>query len=438
MQNSRCLGAILLAFWACVICFTTLASSRVAATDVDKEYILVTFSNNAAAVQRRVGSSLKIYSNSGYRRSAAVRYLKSQIAKDYPLQVIEDWPIHVLNIDCVVYEVLQNDSEALLTALAKDSRIESVQRMQYFQLQAVDIQNQYNDPYFNLQKGWHESMSWQTHRISTGVNVDVAVIDTAVDVSHPDINSAVKNSKRFVNPKLSSMGDPHGTAVAGVIAAKPDNRIGIVGVAPGVNIHALEACWRTAAGNSCNSFTLAKALSWAIERDIDIINLSLAGPEDALLHRLIRVAVDKDTVVIAASSDRPSLSFPASVDGVVAVKMAENVNKNTAGPEKKYIYAPGENIVTTVPGPSYDFISGSSLAAAHVSGIVALLMAYQPALNANQIQEQLLTKIRHVKHKHAAYHVVDACAVLVGGRDHPKSSRMQECESQGYVSNRAE
>lgn len=142
------------------------------------------------------------------------------------------------------------------------------------------------------------------------------------------------------------------------------------------------ACWAAAepgGGARCNSFTLAKALVAAIAADADVINLSLGGPADALLQQLAEHAMKRGAIVVAAVPPSGKLDgFPISVPGVLVVDGAEQRT-----PRAGVLAAPARDVLTLVPGGHYDFASGSSLAAAHVSGAVALLRELGPALRAD-------------------------------------------------------
>jgi subtilisin family serine protease len=155
--------------------------------------------------------------------------------------------------------------------------------------------------------------------------------------------------------------------VAGVIAAVQDNQIGIVGVAPDARLMALRACWQDAVATLCDTLSLAKAVHYAVDHSAQVINLSLAGPPDMLLGRLIDVALARGIVVVSAVD--PNLAgggFPASHKGVVAVTLS---GSSAAGA----VAAPGRDIPTTEPGGRWGLVNGSSYSAAHVSGLFALM-----------------------------------------------------------------
>ncbi|HEX7027704.1 MAG TPA: S8 family serine peptidase, partial [Gammaproteobacteria bacterium] len=198
------------------------------------------------------------------------------------------------------------------------------------------------------------------------------------------------------------------------------------GVAPDTRLFSLEACWSAAdAPAVCDSFTLAKAMSWAIREGLEVINLSLAGPEDPLLGRLIEAALNRGISVVAADDAREGLSFPASVPGVIAVRAAENYDDSAR--QTGIFYAPGRDVMTTVPRGAYDFVSGSSMAAAHVSGLVALVRAYDPSLSGDGIQTLLRqTFSAEQRNRQSPVHVsIDACSLLLAAG--PKRNGVDNC-----------
>jgi subtilisin family serine protease len=151
-----------------------------------------------------------------------------------------------------------------------------------------------------------------------------------------------------------------------------------------------KACWYPPAphaGASCNTFTLAKALAGIIDNtDARIVNLSLGGPKDPLLNMLLAKLLNQGRIVITAMPpDGVADGFPDNAPGVIVVR----VSGASAAPPG-VLSAPGSDILTTQPGGVYDFTSGSSMAAAHVSGIVALLLSLAPTLDARTVHDLLL------------------------------------------------
>jgi len=163
--------------------------------------------------------------------------------------------------------------------------------------------------------------------------------------------------------------EQHGTAVAGIIAAKADNHLGIAGVAPGARLIGLRACWQARAATECDTLSLAKALYYAVDSHADVINLSLSGPDAKLLREILKIAYARGVAVVAAFDPKqPDGGFPASVPGVIAVSDAP-----VPRARGDVYVAPGRGVPTTEPGGRWFLVNGSSFAAAHVSGLVALL-----------------------------------------------------------------
>jgi subtilisin family serine protease len=311
--------------------------------------------------------------------------LSAALAKHYGLQQSASWPIALLDVHCLVYELPAHaDEQRLLASLRRDSRVESAQPLLSFETAA----DPYNDPYAKLQRNLLQMGVAQAQTLSRGAGVRVAVIDTGVQTDHPDLMPTV-SSRNFVdNDERSFRADAHGTAVAGVIAAVSDNGIGIAGIAPDVSLLAYKACWRAAASGVravCNTFTLAQALAAAIEAHADIINLSLDGPSDPLLSRLIRRALDAGIIVVGAvPSDGSRDAFPTGIAGVIAADAIENQHLSPG-----VVQAPGREVVSLAPEGHYDFYSGSSLATAEITGIIALLRSERTHLTAPQAQALL-------------------------------------------------
>ena len=333
------------------------------------------------------------------------------LAEEHGLRRIDDWPMRSLAVQCFVFEPPPGaDIDALVARLAADPRVESAQRMNRFELQTSRGTARENDPYRRLQRSLDELEVTEAHRWSTGRGVRIAVIDTGVDVGHPELEGQVAESRDFVGG--GATGDRHGTAVAGVIASRAGNRLGIVGVAPGARVLALRACeQRQAAGKgSCTTFDLARAIDYAIGAEADVVNLSLGGPRDALIERLLARAIARDAVVIAAAGEGGA-SFPAAMEGVIAV------SGERSQPAPQALSAPGVDVLSLAPPDGYDYFSGSSMAAAQVSGVVALLLEPAPKLRAPEIRGLLArTARRSAAVGDDTRLQVDACAALAALR----------------------
>lgn len=329
------------------------------------------------------------YNNSGWSERIA-----RQLAERYHIQFVAQWPVTELGVSCVVYQVPETlPLQEVMTSLQHDPDVSLVEPMHSFEVlssqQSMD--KPHNDPYLKLQAGFQSLGINELHKKSTGQGIRIALIDTGVDIDHPDLKGQISYFENMA-PETSDpdFAEIHGTAVAGVLSARPNNRIGIAGIAPEAEILALRACWPKKSGAlaaRCNSFTLALALNQAIRLDSHIINLSLSGPEDPLLKLLIEKALSKGIVVIAATPGKDqNASFPASLPGVIPV--AQEGKNNQPG----IVAAPGQDILTTVPREGYDFMSGSSFATPHVAGVIALLLQLHPDRQVSGLKQQLIAE----------------------------------------------
>ena len=331
-----------------------------------------------------------------------------RLAEDYQLRRVEHWPMSSLGVHCIVFEA-PGDAliETLVARLAADPRVESAQRMNQFELHATAAVGPWNDPHRQLQRSLDELGVTEVHRWSTGQGVRIAMIDTGVAAAHPELAGQLAEQRDFMGGR--NAGDRHGTAVAGIIAAKAGNQEGIVGIAPRAKLLAFRACkQREADGRgSCTTFNLARALDYAIGADPDVLNLSLGGPSDRLIERLLLQAIKRNIVVIAAAG-KGDASFPSSLDGVIAV------SADAATPSTMTLFAPGTDVLSLAPPDGYDYFSGNSVAAAQVSGIVALLRERGPGLRSSEVRGILLRTAmagRSLAGEPAA-RVLSACAAL--------------------------
>ncbi|MBB2173097.1 S8 family serine peptidase [Gluconacetobacter asukensis] len=305
---------------------------------------------------------------------AAQRRRAEDIAHRYGLAFVGNgWQMPLLGVDCYVMQVGPGDTvETAIKRISDDSNVLWSQAMHLYRAEASPSPI-VNDPLADLQP---VTTAWNLtalHRVATGRGVVVAVVDSRVQLDHPDLAGQFVSSENFVDTD-NGPAETHGTGVAGVIAAKAGNAIGIAGVAPRAKLMALRACWQTDATKQtaptvCDSLSLAKALQYAIEHSADVINLSLSGPPDRLLANLIDIAAHRGIVIVAAYDPTlPQGGFPASAPDVIPV----DIDSASTAPSGVYL-APGEDVPTTQPGGQWALAHGSSYAAAHVSGLVALL-----------------------------------------------------------------
>ncbi|HET7592339.1 MAG TPA: S8 family serine peptidase [Rhodanobacteraceae bacterium] len=372
----------------------TVPAKGAAALDARRDIVLAV-ADPLAPPAMHAGSSLlgyvpaSHYGGAGMRAALTLTALKQR----YGWRELEGWPIKSLGLYCIVLEPPGGaDRAALLKQLAADDRVRLAEPLRSFSVYSgtAPAPHQYNDPYVDLERGFIDTAAARAHDWSQGKGVDVAVVDTGADTTHPDLHGQIRGAYNEVDEDAGAFnGDHHGTEVAGIIAAIANNHVGIVGMAPKATLSIYKACWYPpeAAGARCNSFTLAKALAAVLDNtDARVVNLSLGGPADPLLAMLLRQLLGQGRIVVAAMPPDGDLGgFPDEAPGVIVVR---TTGASTAPPG--VLSAPGRDILTTQPDDGYDFSSGSSMAAAHVSGIAALLVSLAPGLDARTIHDLLL------------------------------------------------
>ncbi|MER6915452.1 type VII secretion-associated serine protease mycosin [Streptomyces sp. NPDC000594] len=250
---------------------------------------------------------------------------------------------------------------------------------------------------------------------STGKGVRVAVVDTGVDVRHPQLKGAVDTSRginlmprdiKDENGRTTERGKEdgttdtvgHGTKVAGIIAARPRPGTGFTGLAPGATIIPIQQ--NDAEGNG-TAVTLAEAIDHAVEQGAGVINISqdTANAEEPtqLLGDAVKRALAAGVVVVASAGNdglggNVKKTYPASYPGVLAVASSDRDNERAAFSQSGDfvgVAAPGVDIVTTVPGGGHCADNGTSFSAPYVAAVAALIKAKHPKWTARQIVAQI-------------------------------------------------
>ena len=226
------------------------------------------------------------------------------------------------------------------------------------------------------------------HRLTArydGRDIAVAVIDTGVDGTHPELQQRLVEQRDFTGRGYSA--DAHGTGVAAIIAAARGNGIGASGLAPAVRLHSFKACQPRNQGGlaaQCWSSSLIQALDAAIGQNIPLINMSLGGPPSPLLQRLVEAAAARGLLVVAAAGNGgPNASplYPAAWPQALAVT-AVDPDRQLYPLANRGAYvaiaAPGVDLITAAPGAGQPLLSGTSMASAHLTGVAALLLQLAP------------------------------------------------------------
>jgi hypothetical protein len=380
-------------------------------------FIIAAVDNDANGFLTPAGGTPRGYDNiAPYGATSTARARMRALEKDYGLREVSEWPIEPLHMDCAVLKIPEGaDRAALLAGMSADPRVKLAEP-----LQTYSTRTGYNDPYLELQRGFRQMDVIDAHSWSSGQGVKVAIIDTGADTQHEDLRGRIAAADNFVDSDTEQFRrDRHGTEMAGVIAAVANNHEGIVGVAPEARLLLFKACWQLrleADAASCNSFTLARALVAAMDAHVQVVNLSLVGPDDPLLRGLIQAGMRMGIVFVGAASDtadgRRGLS---QLPGMIEVASA-----GRRSPSDAAVYAPGRDILTLMPGGHYDFASGDSIATAEVTGVVALLLAENHNLTASAASKLLRDTSTRVtvsaadaKASEDGTGHVDACAAIV-------------------------
>lgn len=312
--------------------------------------------------------SLGYSSQGSYSKDLFFKRESRALATDYQLTINDEWYISSLGVYCLVVQASSPDVEQQVVA---DARVNWIQKSNLFRtmlsnhsagLKAVEA----------LERNLDNAV---LPRDKTGKGVRIAVIDTAVDHSHPDLEDSVIVVKDFVRrSQPNAKAELHGTAVASTIAAKPNAQLGTQGVAPDASVLSLRACWQDTNGSSlCDTLSLARALNAALELETQIVNLSLSGPQDRLLDLLVSRLIQDGAIVMAAFDPEriEGQRFPSVQQGVVIVRSNTISIESKSGAPNTFHSAPGERLVAK-PGSGYRVASGHSIATAFATGALAL------------------------------------------------------------------
>lgn len=328
------------------------------------------------------------------------RRARQQVAEDlaraHKLEMRSEWPMPLAGVDCFVMTLPAGDTRTpaqVAQLVSGDKRVAWAQPVGLYQ-----AENGVNgEPLYAAQPAAQQWRLAELHQLATGRGVRVAVIDSGVEAGHPDLAGQVLHNQNFVDDRPPPA-EGHGTAVAGIIAARADNGAGIAGVAPQARLLAMRACWQaTQAQTLCTGLGLAKALYAALQQDAHIINMSLSGPPDRLLGVLLDQALARGVAVVAALPGPGGAGgFPASHPGVIVVGSAPPLPTGA-------LLAPGRDVPSAAPGGGWSLVTGSSFAAAHASGLLALVRELDGARGTRAFKTALVT---------AAQGRIDSCATL--------------------------
>ncbi|MBM7554166.1 S8 family peptidase [Thalassobacillus pellis] len=300
-------------------------------------------------------------------RSEQNKVLNSISAKMVPDKDPVDSSFKVLKVGNV---------EAVAKALSNNPNVEYAEPNYTFEVNWVP-----NDTYYSgYQYGPQLTNTEQAWDITRGSSSqEIAVIDSGVDYTHPDLDGKTIRGYDFVDDDYYPMDENgHGTHVAGTAAAETNNSAGVAGMAPNTRVLAVRALNASGSGSLAD---IADAIVYAANQDAEVINLSLGcNCDTATLENAVNYAWNQGSVVIAAAgNDGVSTTFePASYSNVIAVAAVDRYDQLASFSNYGTwvdVAAPGVDIASTVPDGGYAYMSGTSMASPHVAGLAGLLAA---------------------------------------------------------------
>lgn len=322
-----------------------------------------------------------------------------RLAADFGMRLVAAWPLKAIDEMCFVFQVDPRRLGGVLDALRAHPDVIEAQNVHTHRVSSSEERTE-EGSLAALQTHLEAMNAAGAHRLATGRGVRVAIVDTGLDHRHPDLAAAIEFQRDFVEDGRDGARERHGTAVAGVIGARGRTR----GVAFETRLGSLRSCWERPEDwtGECNTLSLARALNYAVSAEIDVVNMSIAGPHDPLLARLIDAFVRSGGIVIAARDARRRNAFPASHPAVIAARPIESAGEDDAIP------APARDVLSTAPGETYDYYSGASIASAQITGVVALMRELDPTLSAEEARAFLAGAVRG----RAVAPTIDACRVV--------------------------
>jgi subtilisin family serine protease len=282
-------------------------------------------------------------------------------------------------------------AETVSRELAADADVRSVQPNFRYVLQDQKAALTAGDP---GQYAVAELRLPEAHKLADGANVTIAVIDSGIDVKHPELANSIADSFDALGSKEGP--HVHGTGVAGAIVAHAR----LMGSAPAARILAIRAFGKVSSGAESTSFVILKGMDYAAAHGAQIVNMSFAGPKDALIERGIAALALKGIVMVAAAGNAGAKSpplYPAANANVIAISATDAQDKLfTASNRGGYIAvaAPGVDLFLPAPEEKYQITSGTSFSAAYVSGLAGLMLERNPALKPEELRTILMKTAR--------------------------------------------
>ncbi len=321
---------------------------------------------------------------------AAPAAVEAAIAQRYGLQLLETWPINLISQRVIRFRVPDGRSvQTVVAAMQGDGLIVASQPNYLYGRQAKASGK---NP-VSLQYALAKLKIPAAHALTRGHGAILAIIDSGIDQTHPDLAGIVSDEFAATGEAAAVPVDPHGTEVGGIIAAHG----AVKGVAPEARLLDVRVFDYDVGGAEkfATSMALLRGLDWAAGKNATIINMSLSGPSDALLQEAIVALVRNGIIVVAAAGNGGKLApaaYPAAYDDVIAVTATDSSDGlYLQANQGAYIdvAAPGVDVLSLSLAKAYSMTSGTSFAAAHVSGVVALMLSRKPGMTPAEVRHAL-------------------------------------------------
>ena len=314
------------------------------------------------------------------------------LARRHGLRRIESRSFELIGATLGLFRVEGRKTlEAASREFAQDGSVRSVQPNLRYGLQDQNVAASNGDPTTYPQTKLHLP---QAHALADGANVTIAVIDSGVDLKHPEFSGVMITPFDAIDNKEGP--HAHGTGVAGAIVS----HLKLMGSAPAARILAIRAFTTSGKGPESSSYLLLKALDLAAKHGAQIVNMSFAGPKDTLMGRGLAALAARNIVAVAAAGNAGPKSpplYPAADANVIAVSATDAQDRLFAASNRgSYIAvaAPGVDVFLPAPNDKYQITSGTSFSSAFVSGLAALLLQRNPALKPEEVRAILMKTAR--------------------------------------------
>ena len=297
----------------------------------------------------------------------------SEITKQYKLKQKEKVQLTSVKTGMIVAKTNGQDPIQLSKNINKKEKNISAGTNNIFKVASTSFKNAYSI---------YETGVKYVHKTTQGKGTTICMVDTPVDIYHPSLSTALIETLDLIGFDPANHNSMlHGTSVAGILVSQNEH----IGIAPRAKLYSVGA-FKTSPNSSAlhgSSSNVAKAIDACINHKVDVINLSFTGSRDTLLEKMVKKAIAKGIIVVAAAGNGGnwgSTIYPALIPGVItATAVDENQQLFSMADKGRFIdfSAPGVNILTIAPNGKYKLASGTSLSSAHVSGIAALLLSQE-------------------------------------------------------------